>query len=70
MQQKMERSLSIPSERDLDRVSKNQPVWHKRQSGPVQSLKLQIEVKAYDIQVADYLDGEIQKSICHKIGIV
>lgn len=46
MQQKMERSLSIPSERDLDRVSKNQPVWHKRQSGPVQSLKLQKEVKA------------------------
>lgn len=63
MQQKMERSLSIPSERDLDHVSKNQPVWHKRQSGPVQSLKLQKEVKAYDIQVADYLDGEIQKSI-------
>lgn len=61
MQQKMERSLSIPSERDLDHVSKNQPVWHKRQSGPVQSLKLQKEVKAYDIQVADYLDGEIQK---------
>lgn len=46
MQQKMERSLSIPSERDLDGVSKNQPVWHKRQSGPVQSLKLQKEVKA------------------------
>lgn len=57
MQQKMEIFLSIPSERGsllthalnqfyLDHASKNQPVWHKRQSGPVQSLKLQKEVKA------------------------